>query len=84
MLNLLIAAYLGGWVASAAPFYASQKTANPNQPIRNVGKAFVLSAVWIVSIVTVGTVLVKDLIVRFKKVPAVIETPVVPVEPPKV
>ena len=66
MLRLLVATYLGGWLASAAPFYATVKVANPNEPIRNALRAFGLSAVWIVSLVTVGVVLVQDLITRFK------------------
>lgn len=66
MLKLLIAAYLGGWIASSAPYYATTKAANPNQPIRNMLKAFGLSAVWIFSIISIGVVLIKDLIVRFK------------------
>ncbi len=67
MLKILIAAYLGGWLASAAPFYATAKAANANQPIKNAFRAFGLSAVWVVSLVTVGTTFVKDLIARFKK-----------------
>jgi hypothetical protein len=67
MLRLLIAAYFGGWVASAAPFYTTTKVANPNQPIRNILKAFGLSAVWFFSVFSVGTVLVQDLITRFQK-----------------
>jgi hypothetical protein len=66
MIEFLIAAYLGGWVASAAPFYATTKAANPNEPIRNALKAFGLSAVWIVSIISIGVVFIQDMIVRFK------------------
>ena len=66
MLKILIAAYLGGWIASAAPFYATAKTSHPNEPIKNGFRALGLSAVWIVSLVTVGTTFVKDLIARFK------------------
>ena len=76
MIRLLIAAYLGGWGASAAPFYATTKAANPNQPIRNMLKAFGLSAVWIFSIISIGVVLIKDLIARFK--PTTPTTPTTP------
>lgn len=66
MIKLLIAAYLGGWIASAAPFYATTKAANPNEPIRNALKAFGLSAIWFASIVSIGVVFTQDMIVRFK------------------
>jgi hypothetical protein len=66
MLKILIAMYVGGWAASASPFYATTKAANPNQPIRNAFKAFGLSAAWIVSIIPIMVTFTKDLIERFK------------------
>ncbi|MFA5766679.1 MAG: hypothetical protein WC919_01990 [Candidatus Paceibacterota bacterium] len=66
MLKILIAMYVGGWAASASPFYATTKAANPNQPIRNAFKAFGLSAAWIVSIIPIMVIFIKDLIERFK------------------
>ena len=66
MLKILIAMYIGGWAASSAPYYATSKTANPNQPIRNALKAFGLSAAWIISIIPILVTFIKDLIERFK------------------
>jgi hypothetical protein len=66
MLKILIAMYIGGWGASAAPFYAAAKAAHPNEPIKNALRAFGLSATWIVSIIPIIITFVKDLIERFK------------------
>jgi len=66
MIKILIAMYVGGWAASASPFYATAKAANPNQPIRNAFKAFGLSATWIVSIIPIMVTFIKDLVERFK------------------
>ena len=66
MLKILIAMYVGGWAASASPFYATTKASNPNQPIRNAFKAFGLSAAWIISIIPIMVTFIKDLIERFK------------------
>jgi hypothetical protein len=78
MINFLIAAYVGGWFASAAPFYATTKMANPNQPIRNMLKAFGLSAVWALAILPIGVTFVKDLVERFKPKPVVTTTTTTP------
>jgi len=67
MIKILIAAYLGGWGASSAPYYAITKAANPNQPIRNALKAFGLSAAWALAIWPIVVMFAKDLIARFKK-----------------
>jgi len=66
MVEILIAMYFGGWFSSAAPFYATAKAANPNQPIRNAFKALGLSAAWIISIIPIVVTFIKDLIERFK------------------
>jgi hypothetical protein len=65
MLKILIAMYVGGWISSACPFYATSKASNPNQPIRNALKAFGLSAAWVVSIIPILVTFIKDLIARF-------------------
>jgi len=67
MLEILIAMYFGGWFASAAPFYATAKAANPNEPIRNAIKAFGMSAAWFVTIIPIIVTFVKDLVARFSK-----------------
>ena len=66
MIRDLICMYLGGWLASAAPFYATAKATSPNEPIRNILRAFALSAAWIFTIIPIGVTIVKDLIARFK------------------
>jgi hypothetical protein len=66
MVKLLIAAYLGGWLASAAPFYSTTKAANENQPIRNALKALGLSAAWLLTVIPIGITFIKDMITRFK------------------
>ena len=65
MIRDLIFLYLGGWVASAAPFYTTAKATNPNEPLRNILRAFILSVAWIVTIIPIAGTIVKDVIARF-------------------
>ena len=66
MIQIVLVAYFGGWLASAAPFYTTSKIANPNSPIPNALKALGLSAAWFFTTVIVGVVFIQDLIARYK------------------